>query len=486
MWLSADIIEAHGFCVLGPMQTGGQSVVYPALYTATAEQVALKLYAPGAQHKDQMLREVAAMANVDHPHIARMVAAGHIEQCAYVASCWIDGLSLQAHSTAKGPLPLDETCDIVAQLASAIDALSDRQLVHGDLTPRNVVIGTSGHCTLIDFGLSQTISKETIAVDAPITGTMKYLAPERIQGKPPSPLSDQYALAILAYELMSQQWPLADAQVSPSEVSVETALHHHVHGAVTALSEYLPAVGSAVDTVFFKALSKTPTDRYPSASEFATALRNAASTPAPQVSGANTKLTWQASLTTLCIAGTTLGLLGLANGTHHSAEQDNHPERATQHCNLMPNATFDKSVSDNFYQDSANPDVVRIVEHPELEGRALQVGASNAYGLYGQIVPVEADKIYQYSVMVYSEGPIEIAELTVSWLDSQWQPMTEPGKSELVETALRIDTLSGSAALNGIQPPAKAHYAVPSVFKNGSSGQLWVDNLVFAPEDCGK
>lgn len=74
MWLSTDIIEAHGFCLQGPMRSGGQSLFYKALHTATGEHVALKLLAPGLSDADGMLQEAATMATVRHPHIARLVA----------------------------------------------------------------------------------------------------------------------------------------------------------------------------------------------------------------------------------------------------------------------------------------------------------------------------------------------------------------------------------------------------------------------------
>lgn len=161
-------------------------------------------------------------------------------------------------------------------------------------------------------------------------------------------------------------------------------------------------------------------------------------------------------MSAIAASGATLGGLTIANGIDTESTGNTIPRAEDQtafQCNLMPNSGFDAPVTDNFYRDSNNPEVVRIVERIELGGNALQVGDTRAYGLYGQIVPISTDIEYQFSLAFHSEGPIEIAELTVSWLDAQWQPMVKTESDELIETSLSIEAKSGTVSPVGIHPP---------------------------------
>jgi serine/threonine protein kinase len=183
-----------------------------------------------------------------------------------------------------GPLPPGCACDIIAQIASALDAAHARGLIHGDVTPANILLepgGTAGEVApqriggyepgrayLSDSGMSSALPHGQIAATGPFTGTFDYTPPEQIEGHVLDGRADLYSLACTAFELLCGTPPFGPDQ-GP------TAMYAQLYApppAATARRAELPA---AVDLVLAKALSKNPADRYPSCGQFAEKLRAA-------------------------------------------------------------------------------------------------------------------------------------------------------------------------------------------------------------------
>jgi serine/threonine-protein kinase len=262
---------------------GGMAVVYRAQDLALGRIVAVKLLAPElARNESFRMRfasESRAAAAIDHPHIIPVFAAGESEGVLYIAMRYVEGRDLRTLLDQHGTLPVPQAVRVATQIASALDAAHAHGLVHRDVKPGNVLVaeGTDSehpeHLYLTDFGLTKKSSSLTgFTTVGQFVGTVDYVAPEQISGKPVDGRGDLYSLGCLVFELLTGS--------APYQREDDLALlWAHLHDPPPAVSQARPGLPPALDAVLAKALAKDPDDRYPTCMEFATALREA-STPA--------------------------------------------------------------------------------------------------------------------------------------------------------------------------------------------------------------
>jgi serine/threonine protein kinase len=180
---------------------------------------------------------------------------------------------------ADGPLPVGRAAAIVAQVASALDAAHAHGLVHRDVKPANMLLaqsadGSSDHVYLSDFGLSkQSLAPTGLTATGQFLGTLDYIAPEQIEGRPVDGRADLYALACATVEMLTGVPPFRRAE----NVAL---MYAQLSEPPPLLRERRPELPAAVDLVMSRALAKSPDDRYPGCMDFAAALR-AACTPQP-------------------------------------------------------------------------------------------------------------------------------------------------------------------------------------------------------------
>src|SRR5215831_5158300 len=259
---------------------GGMAVVYRAHDPRLDRRVALKILAPElARDKEfrlRFIRESRAAAAVDHPNIIPIYEAGEADGVLFIAMRFVDGRDVQTLISQQDPLRTARVCDIVAQVASALDSAHAHGLVHRDVKPGNMLReATSGRATLdhiylSDFGLS----KHSLGASAALTsqgqflGTLNYVAPEQIEGRPVDGRTDEYALACSAFEMLTGHPPFRRDETL-------AIMWAQLSSAPPSLTSMRPDLPAAVDEVMGKALSKASGDRYGSCLEFATALRQA-------------------------------------------------------------------------------------------------------------------------------------------------------------------------------------------------------------------
>ncbi len=259
---------------------GGMAVVYRAHDPRLDRRVALKILAPelarDEEFRQRFIRESRAAAAVDHPNSIPIYEAGEADGVLFIAMRFVDGRDVQTLINQQDPLPTARVCDIVTQVASALDAAQAHGLVHRDVKPGNMLReATSGraqpdHIYLSDFGLS----KKSLGASAALTsqgqflGTLNYVAPEQIEGRPVDGRTDEYALACSAFEMLAGQPPFRRDETL-------AIMWAQLSSAPPSLTGMRPDLPTAVDGVIAKALSKAPDDRYGTCLEFATALRQA-------------------------------------------------------------------------------------------------------------------------------------------------------------------------------------------------------------------
>ena len=183
-----------------------------------------------------------------------------------------------------GPLPPGYAWNIIAEIASALDAAHARGLIHGDVKPANILLEASdttgevapqrggdyepGHAYLSDFGMSRAFPPDQIAATGPFTGTFDYAAPEQIEGHALDGRADLYSLACTAFELLCGTTPFGPDQ-GP------TLMYAQLYASPPAATAKRAELPAAVDLVLATALNKNPADRYPSCGQFAEELRAA-------------------------------------------------------------------------------------------------------------------------------------------------------------------------------------------------------------------
>lgn len=241
---------------------GSMGTVYRAVRDDGAV-VALKLAAPELAadelYRRRFEREGRIAASFSHPHVVEVLEAGEADGRPYLVSRLVEGRSLEARIGGEGPLSDAEVVRVVSEIASALDALHERDLLHRDVKPANVLLSAGGGAALADFGLARGVADTVLTQAGRVSGTVDYLAPEVIRGAPATAASDIYALGCLAYECLSGSAPFANRPVGD-------AILAHLEAEPSPLASPLSAA-------VLQALAKDPVDRPPTATTYALMLR---------------------------------------------------------------------------------------------------------------------------------------------------------------------------------------------------------------------
>jgi serine/threonine protein kinase len=271
--------EIAGYRIESEIGRGGMAVVYRAHDLRLDRTVALKLLAPELARNDtfrkRFTHESRVAASIDHPHIVPVFEAGEADGVLYIAMRYVAGSDLRHLLDRQGPLPLAQTVRIAGQVASALDAAHEHGLVHRDVKPGNVLVarGTDSdhpeHVYLTDFGLTKkSLSLTGFTSVGQFVGTLDYVAPEQISGRPVDGRCDVYGLACVVHEALAGHPPFR----RDDDMAL---LWAHQYDTPPALTGSRPDLPPAVDAVFTKALAKSPDDRYDSCLALVAALRTA-------------------------------------------------------------------------------------------------------------------------------------------------------------------------------------------------------------------
>ncbi|WP_405719085.1 protein kinase [Streptomyces sp. NBC_01537] len=281
--------QIAGYRVESEIGRGGMAVVYRAKDLRLGRTVALKVLAPELARNDifrkRFVHESEVAAAIDHPHIVPIFEAGETEGILYIAMRYVQGRDLRALIDREGPLPLDAAGRIAVQVASALDAAHSHDLVHRDVKPGNILVaeGTDAdhpeHVYLTDFGLTKkSLSLTGFTTVGQFVGTLDYVAPEQISGRPVDGRCDVYSLGCVVFELLTATPPFR----REDDLALLWAHLYSEPPQVTPLRPELPA---AVDEVMARALAKSPEERHDTCLQFVAALRTAWSVreePAPR------------------------------------------------------------------------------------------------------------------------------------------------------------------------------------------------------------
>ncbi|HVB76471.1 MAG TPA: serine/threonine-protein kinase [Candidatus Nitrosotalea sp.] len=273
---------------------GAMGQVYRAWHGALERPAAVKILqalAPDADAAARFRREARSIAGMRHPNILSVFDYGELDGVPYMVVEFMPGGNLAGRSRgANGPMAPPDAIALLRPLASALDYAHALGVVHRDVKPANILLAADGAPVLADFGLAKLLQSSTLATATGVTtGTPAYMAPEQVLGDEVGPAADRYALAAVAYELLSGRLPFEGA-------GVMEVLYAQVHRPPPPASAHRPELGQGVDQVLMAGLAKDPAQRPASCVEFVNGLERALAqpdTPAPLAIASTQRVTPQ-------------------------------------------------------------------------------------------------------------------------------------------------------------------------------------------------
>ena len=264
------------FRILSVIGEGATGTVYLAEDAGSGKHVALKVLSPelarDERFRRRFLRETEVAARLDHPNVVPTIASGEADGALYLAMPYLDGADLRELLRRESRLDADRALELIAQVAAALDAAHAAGLVHRDVKPANILVGskTDGEqAQICDFGLARYLSSvSSLTGDRGFVGTVDYVPPEQIEGARIDGRADVYSLGCVLYECLAGSRPF-DRE---SELSVVFA---HLNEPPPRITDTRPGLPQDFDLVFETVLAKSPDDRYSTCGELVAAARAA-------------------------------------------------------------------------------------------------------------------------------------------------------------------------------------------------------------------
>jgi len=265
-----------GYAIRKEVGEGGTSAVYLAEHPNHGT-VALKVLREKLRQDKtavtRFVREAKYGARVKHPNVVETIEIGESENgLHFLAIEWAEGEILERYAKLHAPLPRDEVATIVSQIAAGVQAAHDANIVHRDLKPENVMYDLkTRRVKLLDFGIAtdtQASTDERLTRAGFFVGTLMYIAPEALSGEIVTAAADQYSLATIAYFLLTRCLPYTAKAPREMFTQLLTMPPIPLKDAGEGGFEFAPEL----DAVIMRALSRSPTARYPSVMAFANAF----------------------------------------------------------------------------------------------------------------------------------------------------------------------------------------------------------------------
>jgi tRNA A-37 threonylcarbamoyl transferase component Bud32 len=271
------------YLVIGELGRGAMGIVYEAVDPLIGRRVAVKVihlqaFANAGEAnflRERLFREARSAGTLSHPGVVVVYDVGQEGDLAFIAMERVEGPSLYQLLASNRKTPRAEAFDILRQTAAALDYAHRNGVVHRDIKPANIMLDRGVTAKIADFGIAKISSTEHHTLTGLVVGTPSYMSPEQIEALPSDGRSDQFSLAVVAYELLTGRRPFQSE-------SLATLAHMIVYADRPSVQEFNPALPAALDTVFHRSLARLPADRYASCSDFVAALEAAAQRPDPR------------------------------------------------------------------------------------------------------------------------------------------------------------------------------------------------------------
>jgi serine/threonine protein kinase len=256
------------YVLVEPIDQGGFADVYLGRHVYLRTYAAVKVLKMhlGRRERRKFLQEARTIAILEHSHIVRILDFGMKGGTPYLVMNYAPNGSLRKKHPQGERLPMETILGYLQQLAEALDYIHHHGVIHLDIKPENMLLGRNNEVLLSDFGIAVIVGKASAEQADNFTGTLAYIAPERILGKP-SPASDQYSLGVVIYEWLTGERPFYGSR--------EQVVWQHMYTPPPSLCRKSSAISPEVEQVVLKSLQKDPKRRFTSVQDFVNALRRA-------------------------------------------------------------------------------------------------------------------------------------------------------------------------------------------------------------------
>jgi len=253
---------------------GAMGTVYKARDPLLGRVVAIKtisLHLPKdevAEYEARFYQEAKAAGQLSHANIVTIYDIGKSDDLAYMAMEYLEGKELRQMLAADTPIPIDKALDIGAQVAEGLHYAHERQIVHRDVKPANVMVLENGLIKITDFGIARMRNNEVKTMTGMILGSPKYMSPEQVSGKRTDHRSDIFSIGVVVYEMLTGASPfVAD--------NIHGIMYQTLNFNPPAPQTLNPDLPQVVNYIIAKVLAKNLDDRYQSAKDLASDLRQA-------------------------------------------------------------------------------------------------------------------------------------------------------------------------------------------------------------------
>jgi serine/threonine-protein kinase len=254
---------------------GGMGEIYRATDSTLGRAVAVKLladrYSLDEGVRQRFTREALAAARLSgEPHIVTIFDVGEFAERPFIVMEYLSGGSLEDRLRQDGATDPGQALEWLEQAAVALDAAHRHGVVHRDVKPANLLLDKNDNVHVADFGIASAAGMDSLTMTGTVLGTAGYLSPEQAQGDRATPASDRYALAVVAFELLSGRRPFENESMTAEAAA-------HVNAQVPSIAEICDGLPDELDAVFRQAMAKSPEQRFETCAEFVAALRSALS-----------------------------------------------------------------------------------------------------------------------------------------------------------------------------------------------------------------
>ena len=256
------LIEATAgdYEILGELGRGGMAAVFLARDVSLNRKVAIKTMLPqfigGPTMVARFKREAQMAAGLSHPHIVQIHSVKHTPRLVYFVMKYIEGRGLDAIIGDHGALDLDMTRMILQQASSALSFAHHRGVVHRDVKPANIMIDENGWAVVTDFGIAKADDGNSLTATGTSVGTPHYMAPEQFHAQPLTAQADQYALGIVAYEMLTGKKPF-------NGTTLADIIRQHLFAEPPNIHADRPDLPEQVSNTITRMLAKEPAQRFP-------------------------------------------------------------------------------------------------------------------------------------------------------------------------------------------------------------------------------